>query len=87
MLWLDGTYMAGCACAQWCGATVCLCRYTFTSQMIIAKRNGMGEMMEGTSEDSVQRALYIIYMRRNPMELDAQLAWEVADFQEHMMQE
>jgi len=61
--------------------------YTFTSQMIIAKRNGMGEMMEGTSEDSVQRALYIIYMRRNPMELDAQLAWEVADFQEHMMQE
>ena len=73
-------------------ARACMCGplqlflFSFTSQLIIAKRGPMGDIVEG-SEDSVQRALYLIYMRRNPMELDPQLAWEVADFVEHTVQE
>lgn len=36
------------------------------------------------AQDELQRALYVIYMRRNQAELDPQLAWEVADFQQQV---
>eukprot|EP00039_Didymoeca_costata_P015636 m.270031 g.270031 ORF g.270031 m.270031 type:complete len:238 (+) comp16261_c1_seq1:649-1362(+) len=59
--------------------------YSFTVQQILTVRNATGEIVDG-GEDEVKRALYLIYMRRDPTEFDPMLAWEVADLQQHMMQ-
>jgi predicted lipid-binding transport protein (Tim44 family) len=58
---------------------------SFATVQNVVVRNKVGEITEG-AEDEVNKALWVIALRRDPNELDPLLAWEMIDLQQHVSQ-